>query len=47
MLKDTSGGMEGLTIRGGSREEGIFDLGFEECTGVLCEAMGKGFQMTV
>lgn len=34
--------MEGKTIRDGFREEGLFDLGFEECRGVLCEEMGKG-----
>ena len=42
MLKDSRGGMEGITIRGGFTEEGLFDLGFEECRGVLCEETGKG-----
>jgi len=43
MLKDSRGNMEG--IRGGFREEGLFDLGFEECGGVLCEKTGKGTEM--
>lgn len=37
--------MEGKTIRDGFREEGLFDLGFEECRGVLCEEIGKGRYM--
>ena len=45
MLKDSRGDMEGITIGGGFREEGLFDLGFEECGGVLCEKTGKGTEM--
>lgn len=42
MLKDPRGGRERITIRGGFREDGRFDLGFEECRGVFCEAGERG-----